>query len=315
MRWSTPRGGTSPGRSSPATACSWATSPGPTWPSRRRRERATSSEPPRRPALPARETEVWPATSVARLRRPRHGHEGVLNDRLRAAPQRAAQRTRTCSWSARSPRSARSPPNFQAIVALNRGPLLSAGVEGDAAHAAPGRGSPRRGRPDRGRAHRPAVRRGAHPGRGLHHDAPSGFPERSSPGWPTASRRSCSWGATITTRSRGAACHGCGHPQARRLPRGRHDELARRAPRVESIARWTVEELAERAGTRADRGQPRAQRVGRAPRHGARSICPTTTSSRYRTRSTPPVRWRRSAPPGSAAPPPPACSRRTACAR
>ena len=64
------------------------------------------------------------------------------------------------------------PPNFEAIVALNRGPLLTDGVELLPARAPPGRAQARRRRAAGRRAHRPAVRRRAHRRRDLHPDAP-----------------------------------------------------------------------------------------------------------------------------------------------
>ena len=65
------------------------------------------------------------------VRRAGDGHEGLLDDRLRAGAQRAAARARRRALR-RARRSATlgpQPPNFQAIVALNRGPLLGSGVE------------------------------------------------------------------------------------------------------------------------------------------------------------------------------------------
>ena len=74
--------------------------------------------------------EVWPGHLGGSLcGGPGHGPQGRLDDRLRARAPASCWRstTRTSSSSARSPRSAPQPPNFQAIVALNRGPLRARG--------------------------------------------------------------------------------------------------------------------------------------------------------------------------------------------
>ena len=65
------------------------------------------------------------------VRRPGDGHEDLLDDRLRAraTTRRWRSPTRTSSSSARWPALGPQPPNFKAIVALNRGPLLTDGVE------------------------------------------------------------------------------------------------------------------------------------------------------------------------------------------
>ena len=65
------------------------------------------------------------------LRRPRHGPEGVVDDRLRARPTASCSGspTRTSSSAARSPALGPQPPNFKNIVALNRGPLVVEGVD------------------------------------------------------------------------------------------------------------------------------------------------------------------------------------------
>ena len=58
------------------------------------------------------------------LRRAGDGHEGLLDDRLRARPQRAAREDDEDRFvSARPPRCGPQPPNFQAVVDINRGPL------------------------------------------------------------------------------------------------------------------------------------------------------------------------------------------------
>ena len=91
------------------------------------------------------------------------------------------------------------PPNFKAIVELNRGPLLTDGVE--LLPLAPRQVEQKRarGRAARRRAHRPAVRRRAHPRLGLQPDAARRASAPGSPGSPTASRRSCSSAATTRT--------------------------------------------------------------------------------------------------------------------
>ena len=65
------------------------------------------------------------------VRRPGDGHEDLLDDRLRArgATRRWRSRTRTRSSSRRSPGSGRSRRTSRTIVALNRGELLTDGVE------------------------------------------------------------------------------------------------------------------------------------------------------------------------------------------
>ena len=65
------------------------------------------------------------------VRRPGHGHEGLVDDRLRAGPQRPAGRgpTRTRFVARAIGSLAPQPPNFQAIVALNRGPLHTGHVD------------------------------------------------------------------------------------------------------------------------------------------------------------------------------------------
>ena len=92
------------------------------------------------------------------------------------------------------------PPNFQAIVALNRGPLLTGGVEAPPLTPRQVELKQRRGRARRRRAHRPAVRRGAHPGRGLHHGAERRLRLAAGVDRRPRRRRSCSSAATTTTR-------------------------------------------------------------------------------------------------------------------
>ena len=65
------------------------------------------------------------------LRRARDGSQGLVDDRLRAPPQR-----RCSGWTTEDEFVEQlleglgpQPPNFKAIVELNRGPLMSAGVE------------------------------------------------------------------------------------------------------------------------------------------------------------------------------------------
>ena len=67
------------------------------------------------------------------------------------------------------------PPNFKAVVDLNKGPLLTAGVEVGPLAPRQVEQKRQRRRVARRRAHRPAVRRGAHPRLGRDHDAARGL--------------------------------------------------------------------------------------------------------------------------------------------
>ena len=103
------------------------------------------------------------------VRRPRHGHEGLLDDRLRAGAQRPARgRRRGRVRARRRPRrSARSHRTSRRSSRINRGPLLSRHGRRRPAHAAAGAAQDRRGRARRRRPHRPPVRRRPHPRRRL----------------------------------------------------------------------------------------------------------------------------------------------------
>jgi len=70
------------------------------------------------------------------------------------------------------------PPNFEAIVALNRGELADRGGRGHAAHPAPGRAQALAGRAAGRRADRPPVRRRPHPARDRHPAVQAGFGTR-----------------------------------------------------------------------------------------------------------------------------------------
>ena len=133
------------------------------------------------------------------------------------------------------------PPNFQAVVDLNRGPLLTAGVE--VMPLAPRQVEQKRAegallvdvRTDLqfDEAHIPGSVCITMLQRRLRHEA--GLGRRPRPGGRAdrARRRG---------RAAGGAARGRGrHPQPRRLPRRRHDELARGAPRgrrASSASRW-----------------------------------------------------------------------------
>ena len=114
------------GRPDSATRRSSATSRGPIWPSTRRRARAASSVPAREADRRCpRPCEVWPGTlGGSLLRRSRHGHEGLLDDRVRARqPDLLRIDRRGRLRCARPRRLGPQPPNFENIVALTRGPL------------------------------------------------------------------------------------------------------------------------------------------------------------------------------------------------
>ncbi len=149
------------------------------------------------------------------------------------------------------------PPNFQAIVALNRGPLLTDGVE--LLPLAPRQVEQQRAdgallvdvRTDLqfDEAHIPGARLHPAPHRRLRH--------RSSPGSRTASSRSSSSAATTTTRARPARLAlAVGMRTARRLPARRHDLVAPGAP----PGRPDRAHRGRRAG-RASGGRPRELQV------------------------------------------------------
>ncbi len=119
------------------------------------------------------------------------------------------------------------PPNFERIVALNRGPLRRESVE---AHPL----APRQVEQHREggalldrRPHRPSVRRRAHPGRGEQHDAPRRLRQQAR----LAGRHGPGRGPDRTRRRgrppRGRARRRGRHHPNRRLPQRRHDGLAR----------------------------------------------------------------------------------------
>ena len=118
------RGRRAVGGADAATRCSSATSPGPTSRSRRPRARAASSArcTTSCSTLPA-ECEVWPgAPRRLDVRRPGDGHEDLLDDRLRARhnPTLAIDDEDAFVEQALA-KLGPQPPNFEAIVELNRG--------------------------------------------------------------------------------------------------------------------------------------------------------------------------------------------------
>ena len=122
--------------------------------------------------------EVWPGHLGGSLcGGPGHGHEDLVDDRLRARALRAARRSTTRTSSRRRATAALrpQPPNFQSIVALNRGPLAVDGVDVHPLTPRQVDQAARRRRAGRRRAHRAPVRRGAHPGLGEHHGAARGL--------------------------------------------------------------------------------------------------------------------------------------------
>ena len=105
------------------------------------------------------------------------------------------------------------PPNFENIVALNRGELLTVGVE--VLPLAPRQVEQKRaGRRAAGRRpHRPAVRRRPHPRRGLQPDADRRLRLQARVDRRPRASSSCSWAATTRTAGgrRGSRCRsGCG---------------------------------------------------------------------------------------------------------
>ena len=145
------------------------------------------------------DVEVWPATSAARCAAARDGHEDLVDDRLRAAPQPGLCISDEDEFVDRAlAELGPQPPNFRAIVALNRGPLLTDGVE--PSPLAPRQVEQRRAdgamlvdvRTDQqfDDAHIPGAV-------AIPMLKPASAP--SSPGWPIASRRSSSSAATTRT--------------------------------------------------------------------------------------------------------------------
>ena len=191
----------------------------------------------------------------------------VLDDRLRAGAQRPAGRgpTRTrfveraiaslAAAAAELPGDRRAQPR---TAAQRHGRASSR------SRRARSRQTQRRGRARRRRAHRPAVRRRAHPRRGLQpggarrlrHQARLG--RRPRPGGRV--RRPRRRGRASTPRSSRPRS---GITQPRRLPRRRHDELARgEARRPSSVERIDVAALHERLGRRAGPRRARAAASG-----------------------------------------------------
>ena len=159
------------------------------------------------------------------------------------------------------------PPNFQAIVDLNRGPLLTTGVE--VLPLAPRQIEQRRAagamvvdvRTDLqfDEAHIPGA---------VSNTMLRAASAPSSPGSPTASRRSSSSAATTRTGRSRPARHRGWHPQARRLPPRGDDGLARRGPRrgVRGATR-RARSGADPEGRPRPTGARRARGVGVAQGH------------------------------------------------
>ena len=239
----------------------------------------------------ARRVEVWPGHLGGSLcGGPGDGHEGLLDDRLRARAtttllheedEDALRRARD------SPPSAPQPPNFQAIVEINRGAAgCTARVDAAPAHSAPGRASARDGRAASSTCARDLQFDDAHiPGSVCDHGAAGRLRHQARLGGRPRRRRSCSSAATTTTRRAAApARRGGRHRARRRLPGRRDDELARRSSRDVGAHR-----AHRRAGpARAPRARPGVQvldvrergRVARRPHPRTRCTSPTTTSAR-----------------------------------
>ena len=124
--------------------------------------------------------------------------------------------------------SAPQPPNFQNIVALNRGPLVMETVDAHPLTPRQVQQAERGRRAGRGRAHRAPVRRGAHPvARSASPRCRGGFGTRlawlAEPGQPLVLVGRDDEDAREAAELAGAV----GLTQHRRLPRRRHDLLAR----------------------------------------------------------------------------------------
>ena len=232
------------------------------------------------------------------VRRPGDGHEGLLDDRLRAAPQpgagdRRRGRVRRAGAGRARPAAAELPRDRRAQPR----PAADRRRRAAAAGAAPGRAAARRRRDAGRRPHRPAVRRRPHPRRGVRSRCSTPASAPSSPGSPTASRRSSSSGATTRTAAQaGRLAVAVGIRRLAGFLHGGHDELAP----GEAPGRTDRPPAAGRAaGARRRRPDPRrarAERVGRGPHPGLASSSPGTTSTGCPTAST-----RRGRSPSSAA--------------
>ena len=252
------------------------------------------------------------------VRRARHGPQGLLDDRLRARqPGAAADRpTRTSSSSRRPSTLGPQPPNFQNIVALNRGPLVKETVDAHPLTPRQVQQAQRRRRARRRRPHRAAVRRGAHPRRGLHHRAARRLRLQARLARRARAAASCSSAATTRTRSRprrspaAVGLRNIAGYLAGGMTSWREEKLD-----VERIERMTVPELHERWERDGDGLQildVREQASGTPATSPARSTSPTTTSTRSPTASTPHGPSPSSAARASAPRSPPACSSATA---
>ena len=172
-------------------------------------------------ALAARDRGLARPSRRLALRRARDGHEGVVDDRLRAPPQRparAARRGRVRRAHAREPRPAAA--QLPGGRRPEPRPARDRGRRAAAAHAAPGRAAPRGGRADRRRAHRHPVRRGAHSRRAVSITMlRQGFGTKLS--WVADREQEIVLDrARRRGRARGrTARHGGGGPPTRRLPR------------------------------------------------------------------------------------------------
>ncbi len=255
------------------------------------------------------------------LRRPGDGHEGLLDDRLRARAQRAAARAtdedalRRARDSARSARSRRTSRRSSRSTAgrcwrdgVERQPLTPRQVERSAAAGAlvvdvrtdlqfdeahiPGASATRPSRAGFGTKLAWVADRGA----------------RDRARRPRRRGRA----------SRAAGLAGAvGIAQHRRLPRRRDDELARGAARPTARSRGSTSPRCTSAERDAAPGarRARARRVGRGPHPRLGRSRPTTTSTASPTASTRAGPSPSSARPASAAPSRPRCSRASARAR
>ena len=164
--------------------------------------------------------------------RARHGHEGLLHDRIRACAQPGPRRERRGSLRRAVDREAgTAAAELQGDRRSQPGTAADHRRGGRPADAAPGRAQARRGRAARRRPHRRAVRRRSRPRGGLHHQA-----QRRLRHEARMDRRSRTGDRAHRPRRRGLsqcrqALHGGRDPQDRRVPARRHDELARRASR------------------------------------------------------------------------------------
>ena len=142
------------------------------------------------------------------------------------------------------------PPNFESDRRAQPRPARQGGRGRASAHAAAGRAGARRRRARRRRPHRAAVRRGAHPRRGLHHRAAGRASAPSSPGSREPGQPLVLVGRDNEDALEAAALAAAvGLAHDRRLPRRRHDLVARgAASRSTAVQRMTVPGAARALG-------------------------------------------------------------------